>query len=101
MRSGMLHYFILAVGVLKWESGYNYYYKEKMSGLTANQAFKDAFARLKNKESRYFIARIDGSEIVIENEGPPTATFEDFKGAVPKEEPRFLLYDYEKKMDDG
>lgn len=72
-----------------------------MSGLTANQAFKDAFARLKNKEIRYFIARVEGSEIVIEKEGEPSSTFEEFKASVPKEEPRFLLYDYEKKLDDG
>ena len=28
-------------------------------------------------------------------------TFEEFKAAVPKDQPRFLLYDYEKKLEDG
>ena len=72
-----------------------------MSGLTANQAFKDAFARLKNKETRYFIALVDGSELVVEKEGELASSFEEFKAAVPKDQPRFLLYDYEKKLEDG
>lgn len=72
-----------------------------MSGITASEEFKAAFARLKSKEIRYFIASVEASNVKVEKEGERDSTFEEFRAAVPKDQPRFLLYDYEKDMDDG
>ena len=51
---------------------------------------------------RYVIFKIkDKKEIVFDTEGDASKTFDDFKTALPEDEPRYALVDIDYKTDDG
>eukprot|EP00352_Strombidinopsis_acuminata_P006837 CAMPEP_0176368264 /NCGR_PEP_ID=MMETSP0126-20121128/22476_1 /TAXON_ID=141414 ORGANISM="Strombidinopsis acuminatum, Strain SPMC142" /NCGR_SAMPLE_ID=MMETSP0126 /ASSEMBLY_ACC=CAM_ASM_000229 /LENGTH=110 /DNA_ID=CAMNT_0017726451 /DNA_START=105 /DNA_END=437 /DNA_ORIENTATION=+ len=41
------------------------------------------------------------NEILLENKGARDATFDDFKAAMPADEPRYAIYDLEYNTEDG
>lgn len=74
-----------------------------MTGVTVRDGCKQAFDELKLKHTkRYIIFKIENSkEILIESEGGKEATYEDFKKAMPENEPRYAVVDVEYNTDDG
>lgn len=68
--------------------------------------FEDAVAatykELFKRKHRFMVVKIniEDSMIVVENTGARDATFEDFKAAIPKDEPRYAAYDLEFDVDE-
>ena len=52
---------------------------------------------------RWVIAKLDEAKtnVIVESAGDRAATFDDFREAMPKDEPRWAVYDLEFKTDDG
>lgn len=62
-----------------------------------------AFAEINGRKARFLVAKIsdDSSEIHLETKGDRDATFDDFKNAIPADEPRYGVFDLEFTTDDG
>lgn len=63
-----------------------------------------AYNDLKNhKNARYLIFKVtdDKKAIALEATGDVNSTFEDFKNLLPKDEPRYCVYDYHHEYKDG
>lgn len=52
---------------------------------------------------KYLVFKLDndGSSYIIDKKGEPSSTFENFKNDVPKNEPRYLVYDLDIVTYDG
>mmetsp|Transcript_4539 Transcript_4539/g.10204 ORF Transcript_4539/g.10204 Transcript_4539/m.10204 type:complete len:138 (-) Transcript_4539:222-635(-) len=74
-----------------------------MSGVKVDDECADKYQQIKmKKDLRYLIFKIaDFKKIVLDCEGPKTETFDDFKGKLPENEPRYALVDVDYTSDDG
>lgn len=64
----------------------------------------DTFTGLKMKSThRYLVLKINdsGDKIVIDKLGEKAETFENMTDALPDDEGRYIVFDYEKNLDDG
>lgn len=71
--------------------------------LTLTAESQEKWLQLKNKEIRYVILKTDSEqkEVQLDSFGERDATFEDFKNAMPKDEPRWALYEAYIEREDG
>lgn len=73
------------------------------SGIAVDDACLNAFQDLKlKKSSRYIIYTLnkDNTSIIIENEAGKDATYDDFLSALPEDDCRYAVFDYEYKKGD-
>ena len=62
----------------------------------------DAYLALKSKRKFKFVTyKIEGDTVVVDTEGAPSATYDDFVAALPENDCRYAVYDHEWKQDDG
>merc|ERR1711957_153436 len=75
----------------------------KMSGVAVNADCVEKYSQIKMKKDLRFVTfKIENKkEIVVDKEGPPANTFDDFKASLPEDEPRYALVDIEFKSEDG
>lgn len=69
-----------------------------MSGLTIADHSKNAFLELKRKKGhRYVIFKIDEMkrEVVVEKTGTPSESYDDFLAALPGNDCRYAVFDYD------
>lgn len=61
------------------------------------------FEKLKSKTTRYciFKANEEKNKVLVESIGERDATFNDFKEAMPKDQPRWAVYDLHVEREDG
>mmetsp|Transcript_80295 Transcript_80295/g.209403 ORF Transcript_80295/g.209403 Transcript_80295/m.209403 type:complete len:138 (-) Transcript_80295:169-582(-) len=73
------------------------------SGATCDDECQKKYEQIKMKKNlRYIIYTIKDKEtIVFESEGDMEKTFDDFKAALPKDEPRYAVLDFPYKSEDG
>ncbi|EJF63226.1 actin depolymerizing factor [Dichomitus squalens] len=74
------------------------------SGVGVNPECLSAYQELKlGKKSKYIIFTLskDNTEIVVEKTGPTSATYDDFVGDLPENEPRWAVYDFDYEKEDG
>jgi cofilin len=57
--------------------------------------------KLKKVSSKFIVYKIEGSKIVTDVVGPAEATFEDFFNALPPNDGRYAVYDYDFTTPDG
>merc|ERR1712159_446242 len=58
------------------------------------------FKDLKHKRKHKFVIfKIDSSSIVVASEGAPTASFDEFVEALPENEPRYAVFDFDYDKD--
>ena len=52
---------------------------------------------------RYLILKLndDSTEIIVEHEGGPDATYDEFKGKLPADDGRYAIFDFEFDTKDG
>jgi cofilin len=73
-----------------------------MDSFTVSEDAIQHFNDMRMKRThRYVILKVEGSQAVLESVGAREATFDAFKEAMPKNEPRFAVYDLEFKKEDG
>jgi len=74
-----------------------------MSGIEVTDECVAAYLKIWKRKARYVIykANEDFTQALVESEGERAATFEDFKNAVPKDDARWLLIDFEFVEADG
>jgi len=62
----------------------------------------DTYVALKSKRKFKFLTyKIEGDNVVVDEEGAPSATYEDFVAALPENDCRYAVYDHEWTADDG
>lgn len=62
----------------------------------------ETYVALKNKRKYKFITyKIEGDSVVVETEGAPAATYDDFVAALPENDCRYAVYDHEWTQGDG
>ncbi|XP_074316651.1 actin-depolymerizing factor-like isoform X2 [Silene latifolia] len=69
-----------------------------LSGLSIADHSKNAFMELKRKKGhRYVVFKIDEKkrEVVVEKTGTPAESYDDFVAALPGNDCRFAVYDYD------
>ncbi|XP_074316109.1 actin-depolymerizing factor-like [Silene latifolia] len=69
-----------------------------LSGIYISDHSKDAFLELKRKKGhRYVVFKIDEKkkEVVVEKTGTPGESYDDFVAALPGNDCRFAVYDYD------
>merc|ERR1712048_328267 len=69
---------------------------------SVNQEVLDAKKDLfENRKYRYLIITYDAGEYAVEKAGARDATWEQFKEDMPKEHPRYVIYDLDVNYKDG
>jgi cofilin len=74
------------------------------SGMGVAEETKTSFLDLKRKKShRYVIFRIDDKEkeVIVEKQGAPWESYDDFTAALPSDDCRFAVYDYDFVTEDN
>lgn len=73
------------------------------SGVKVAEDCVTIFNEIKLKHTkRYIIYKIENKkQIVIEKEGAKEETYDDFVNAIPKDEPRYCVVDFEYTTEDG
>ena len=73
------------------------------SGVKVADSCVEIYNEIKMKKSKKFVLfKIENKkEIVIDSEGDASKTFEDFKAALPEDQPRYGLVDIHYQTDDG
>merc|ERR1719311_2040137 len=73
------------------------------SGVKVSDACVEVYNEIKMKKSKkYVLFKIENKkEIVIDSEGDASKTFDDFKAALPEDQPRYGLVDIHYTTDDG
>lgn len=69
-----------------------------LSGLSVADQSKNAFLELKRKKDhRYVIFKIDEKkkEVVVEKTGTPAESYDDFLAALPDNDCRYAIYDFD------
>ena len=69
-----------------------------MSGLSIADHSKNSFLELKRKkEHRYVIFKIDEKkrEVIVEKTGSPAESYDDFLAALPDNDCRYAVYDFD------
>ena len=71
------------------------------SGVPHSAEVTEKFNEMKlHQGCKFLICKIEGeSEIVVEHTGPPDATYEDCRALLPPDEPRFVIFDYDLKIE--
>merc|ERR1719482_2594169 len=76
-----------------------------MAQLAINDDVVNAFKEVSKRPQKaaYLIAKLneDQNEIILDVKGEKTASFDDFKGCFPDNEPRFAVIDFKWDRDDG
>jgi len=71
------------------------------AGFKTTEECIKAFDQIKmNKDSRYLVFKVAGSEVVLESTGAKDSQWEDFVKALPREQSRYVVYDFTYKTDD-
>jgi len=72
------------------------------TGITVSNDCVTEFNEFKLRaKSRYLVFKIEGTEIKIEKTGPPTASYDDFLGALPADDCRYAVFHFEYTQSDG
>ena len=73
------------------------------SGVKVADACVELYNEIKMKKSRAYVTfKIENKkEIIVDQEGDSSKSFEDFKKCLPEAEPRYGLVDIHYKTDDG
>ena len=74
------------------------------SGMAVSDECKLKFGELQRKKAfRFIVFKIDEKQlqITVEKYGGPEATYEDFKAALPEDDCRYGVYDFEFTTEDG
>ncbi|KAF8333421.1 actin depolymerizing factor [Cantharellus anzutake] len=74
------------------------------SGVGVNDNCLTEFQVIKlGKKYRYVIYKLsaDNKEIVVDKTGPIDSTYDSFTAELPEAEPRWVVYDFEYKLDEG
>lgn len=73
------------------------------SGVKVAENCVTLFNEIKLKHTkRYVIYKIENKkEIIVEKEGDKEATYDDFLAAIPADEPRYAIVDFEYTTEDG
>lgn len=74
------------------------------SGMGVANETKNTFLDLKRKKAhRYLIFRIDDKEkeVIVEKQGAPCESYDDFTTALPSDDCRFAVYDYDFVTEDN
>ena len=73
------------------------------SGVKVSDACVEVYNEIKMKKSKkYVLFKIENKkEIVIDCDGDASKTFDDFKAALPEDQPRYGLVDINYTTDDG
>ncbi|XP_078162315.1 actin-depolymerizing factor-like [Carex rostrata] len=74
------------------------------SGMGVADETKNNFLDLKRKKAhRYLIFRIDDKEkeVIVEKQGAPCESYDDFTAALPSDDCRFAVYDYDFVTEDN
>ncbi|GER50999.1 actin-depolymerizing factor family protein [Striga asiatica] len=67
-----------------------------VSGVAVQDDCKLRFLDLKAKRNyRYIIFKIDGQRVVVEKLGQPSLDYDDFAAALPADECRYAVYDFD------
>ncbi|CAA0834366.1 Actin-depolymerizing factor 12 [Striga hermonthica] len=67
-----------------------------VSGVAVQDDCKLRFLDLKAKRNyRYIIFKIDGQRVVVEKLGQPSLDYDDFAAALPPDECRYAVYDFD------
>ena len=61
----------------------------------------DARDKVYNRGLRYAVFKYEGTSFQVENVGDRSSTWDDFKNHMPKDLPRYAIYDLEVKYKDG
>ena len=71
------------------------------SGVPHSADLIEKFNAMKlSKEFKFLICKIENeAEIVVEHAGAPDASYEDCKNLLPPDEPRFVIFDYDLKIE--
>ena len=60
------------------------------------------YVALKSKRAAKFITfKIEADQVMVDTEGAPAATYDDFVAALPENDCRYAVYDHEWTADDG
>ena len=62
---------------------------------TVSQAVIDAVAQVKNKDLRWAIFKIEGSDILVDATGAREQGMDEFRAAIDEPHCRYAVYDYE------
>ncbi|XP_075484931.1 actin-depolymerizing factor 7 [Primulina tabacum] len=66
------------------------------SGTTVHDDCKLRFLELKAKRNhRFIIFKIDGQQVVVEKLGSPGDSYDDFAAALPSDECRYAVFDFD------
>ncbi|QDZ25306.1 actin-depolymerizing factor [Chloropicon primus] len=72
------------------------------AGTPVDDACVLKFKDLKSKRKyKYVTYKIDNDCIVVANEGAPNAGFDEFTEALPENDPRYAVFDFEWETKDG
>ena len=74
------------------------------SGIKVSDACVDKFQELKlGKKIRYVLYKInnENTEIVVETDAPSSGTYEEFVNALPTDDCRYAVFDFEYTQDGG
>ncbi|KAL3653512.1 Actin-depolymerizing factor 7 [Castilleja foliolosa] len=67
-----------------------------VSGMSVNDDCKHKFLDLKAKRNyRFIVFKIDGQEVVVETLGQPGQNYNDFTAALPSDECRYAVFDFD------
>lgn len=61
----------------------------------------DAFAQVSAKQLRYAICKLDGANITLESTGPRDSGYDEMKAALPADDVRYVVFDFEATKPDG
>ncbi|KAG5558587.1 hypothetical protein RHGRI_008511 [Rhododendron griersonianum] len=66
------------------------------SGMAVDDECKLKFSELKTKRNyRYIIFKIEAQKVVVEKVGSPEESYEDFSAALPADECRYSVFDFD------
>ncbi|XP_022967999.1 uncharacterized protein LOC111467373 [Cucurbita maxima] len=72
------------------------------SGMVVRDECKLKFLELKTKRNyRFIIFKIENQEVVVEKLGSPTETYDDFTAAIPPNECRYAVFDFDFTTDEN
>ncbi|XP_022892146.1 actin-depolymerizing factor 7 [Olea europaea var. sylvestris] len=72
------------------------------SGMAVQDECKLKFLELKAKRNhRYIIFRIEGQQVAVDKLGSPGDTYDDFTAALPANECRYAVYDFDFTTDEN
>ena len=69
--------------------------------LNITQSVTDAWNAMYKRKCKFIVIRIDDNDAIVEAQGDSKSTFDDFKAAVPIDQPRWLVYDLAFTSKDG